>query len=82
MADYEYRVVPFLGDIPQRDKQGAEKVAKQLQATIDANVGGGWEFYRIDQVQILARPGCLAAFGGAREATFALDMVSFRRLKG
>lgn len=79
MPTFEYRILPFLGDIRSRDQRSAQRVSEQLKATIDANIGDGWEFYRIDQVQILVRPGCLAAIFGARASTMALDQVIFRR---
>lgn len=81
MADYEYHIVPFLGEAKDRDSRSAQRVAEQLKATIDANIGNGWEFYRIDQVQILVRPGCLGSLLGGREATVALDQVIFRRAR-
>lgn len=79
MPTYEYRIVPFLGDVPARDQRGAEKVATQLQALIAAHTTDGWEFHRIDQVQVLTRPGCLGALAGRGNNIIGLDMVSFRR---
>lgn len=79
--DYEHRVVPFLGDVRSRDKDSADKVAKQLQAVIDSNAVGGWEFYRIDQVQIAVQPGCLAGILGAKVTMIGLDQITFRRAK-
>ncbi|MBI2861646.1 MAG: hypothetical protein HYX89_02380 [Chloroflexi bacterium] len=76
---YEYRVVPFIGDVVGRDKKTAEKVAAQLNQVISSNIGNGWEFFRIDQVQILVRPGCLGGPFGAQSSTAGLDMIPFRR---
>jgi hypothetical protein len=78
-VDFEYRIVPFIGDVSSRDKRSAQKVADQLQAVINANIGNGWEFYRIDQVQIVVSPGCLGALFGGSQTTVALDQVTFRR---
>ncbi len=79
MPSYQYQVVPFVGDAAEGDRQAAAKVAKQLQGLIDKVVATGWEFYRVDQVQIVVRPGCLGALIGMRPTTMALDMVTFRR---
>ncbi len=80
MPTFQYKVMPFIGQVGEGDKHGATKVAAQLQKLIDEMTGQGWEFYRIDQVQIAVRPGCLSAFLGGRTNYISFDMVTFRRL--
>ena len=76
---YEYKVVPFIGTMKAGDEQGAHKVAAQLQDLLAQVVG--WEFYRIDQVQIAVKPGCLAGLLGAKQSYISFDQVIFRRQK-
>jgi hypothetical protein len=76
---YEYKVVPFLGQAAAADKRAAEKVAEQLQQLVDQFVAQGWEFYRIDRVEIAVAPGCLAALSGGKMSFAGWDMVIFRR---
>ncbi len=78
-ANYVYKVVPFIGQIKENDKQGAAKVAGQLQQLLDTYAAEGWEFYRIDQVQIAIRPGCLSALLGGRINYINFDQVIFRK---
>ena len=82
MAAYQYRVVPFMGQANARDARSAERVSAQLKSLIDANVGEGWEFYRIDQIQVAVSPGCLGGLFGQRETMVALDQVIFRQEAG
>ncbi|HHE72344.1 MAG TPA: DUF4177 domain-containing protein, partial [Chloroflexi bacterium] len=54
---YQYHVVPFMGQI-KAGKEGAQNVAQQLQELINHYAEQGWEFHRIDRVQIAVQPGC------------------------
>ena len=74
---YEYKVIPFIGTMKAGDEKGAHKVAAQLEGLIRQTAG--WEFYRIDQVQIAVKPGCLAGLLGVKQSYIAFDQVIFRR---
>ena len=76
---FEYRVVPFIGQIKAGDKRGAHTVATQLEALINGNAAQGWEFFSVDRVQIAVAPGCLAAFVGTKTSYIGFDQVIFRR---
>jgi len=39
----------------------------------------GWEFYRVDTIGMIEKPGCLAALFGARAGNFDYYVVTFRR---
>lgn len=80
-APYEYHVVPFIGQIRGGvfSKDNAETVSAQLSDVIAAVSRQGWEFYRIDQVQINYKPGCLGFIFGSRSAVVSFDQVIFRR---
>ena len=81
MADYEYRVVPFIGQ-GRGGEFKAEEIATQLQALIGQNARDGWEFYRIDQIQINVPPGCLPSLLGAKSVVTSFDMATFRHERG
>jgi len=78
---YEYRVVPFLGQLKREiaDMETARKVSEQLQAVIDEHSKQGWEFYRVDKVNIQIAPGCLGSLTGQRAGLITFDQVIFRR---
>ena len=84
MASYEYKVVPFIGRLKSGvfNVENAEKVSEQLQQLIDTYAQQGWEFYRIDPVQIQIQPGCLAGLFGQRVSWINFDQVIFRRPAG
>lgn len=78
---YTYKVVPFIGRLKSGvfNIENAEKVTEQLQQLIDTYTQQGWEFYRIDAVQIAVQPGCLAALLGQSTNVINFDQVIFRR---
>lgn len=81
MGQYEYLVVPFVGQLKRGviNIENARKVSEQLQAVINQYAQQGWEFYRIDKVDIQITPGCLAALFGAKVNFITFDQVIFRR---
>ena len=76
MSNYQYNVVPFIGKITA--KESAQNVAEQLKSLINTWAQQGWEFYRIDSVQIQISPGCLASLLGAKASYMNFDQVIFR----
>jgi hypothetical protein len=84
MQDLEYRVVPFIGHIRGGyfSQENATTVANELEKLINEGSRNGWEFYRIDPVQIQVNPGCLGGLMGQKEAYIRFDQLIFRRQKG
>lgn len=78
---FEYHVIPFIGAIKTSpmSKDSMETVSRQLSDTINSMVAMGWEFYRIDQVQLATSPGCLGALFGRKSELYSFDQVIFRR---
>lgn len=81
--DYEYKVVPFVGKLKSGvfTVENAGNVSSQLQAVIDSNVGGGWEFYSVEKVNIQIKPGCLGSLFGSNVEFITFDQVIFRRAR-
>ena len=77
MPQYEYRVEPFIGSI--KESQNIKLVAEQLQSMINKGVSDGWEFDRIDTIQVSVAPGCLAGILGAKNSLITYNFVIFRR---
>lgn len=84
MSGYIYKVVPFIGMLKSGvfNVENAQKVSEQLQQLIDTYTRQGWEFYRIDPVQIQIKPGCIASLLGQRVMWINFDQVIFRRPEG
>ncbi|MCA9921453.1 MAG: hypothetical protein KC421_03725 [Anaerolineales bacterium] len=83
MTEYEYKVVPFVGNLKSGvfTVENAGKVSEQLQTVIDQNTGGGWDFYRVDKINILIKPGCLASLFGASADFITFDQIIFRKAR-
>jgi len=84
MPEFEYYVMPFIGTVRTNffNQENATAVAAQLEEFINEGAQKGWEFFRIDPVQIHVRPGCLGFWGlGQKEAYIRFDQVIFRRPK-
>jgi hypothetical protein len=81
MIGYEYLVVPFVGQLKKSvfSVENAQKVSEQLRDLINPMAKQGWEFYRIDKVDIMVKPGCWASLFGAKASFLAFDQVIFRR---
>jgi hypothetical protein len=81
MPTYEYKVVPFIGQVKAGEKGAPQKVAGQLEELLNLYTasGRGWEFYRVDRITIAAQPGCLASWLGQTAITYGFDQVIFRR---
>lgn len=74
---YQYKVVPFIGQIKRSGSPA--QVAEQLQAIINAEAGAGWEFHQLGSVDIQVKPGCIASLFGKQVAYIRFDQVVFRR---
>lgn len=77
---YEYKVVPFIGQI--KGSQSAADVAKQLEGAIGQHASQGWEFYQLSDVNIEIQPGCLSGLFGAKVQYVRFDQLVFRKGAG
>jgi hypothetical protein len=80
LVAYEYRVVPFIGQVKSAvvSQATGQEVAGQLQALIAQNAVDGWEFYRIETVNLIAAPGCLGGLMGQKAGFLNFNEVVFR----
>ena len=83
MSAFEYLVVPFVGQLKSGvfSVENAQNVTAQLQSVINQYGQQGWEFYRIDKVNVQIKPGCLAALFGASASYITFDQIIFRHLR-
>ena len=78
---YEYKMVQIPRDLSAKVGEGDNLAANMLQRIVDQNAIDGWEFYRIDNLTILEKPGCLGSLMGQKEIFSSVGVVSFRRVK-
>lgn len=83
MAGYEYKVVPFRGQIKTGifSSEGPQVASKQLEEVINSGVNAGWEFVEVSHINILTEPGCLAGLIGQRAMNIPYDQVIFRKAR-
>lgn len=81
MPQYQYLVVPFVGELKRGvfSVESASTVSQQLQDVINQYGQQGWEFYRLDDVDVQVKPGCLASLLGASATFLTFNQIIFRR---
>lgn len=77
MNNYEYKVVPFQGNIQSGKNLG--DVSLQLEILMNNAANDGWEFIELGDVAIKINPGCIWAFFGASASYLRYDQLVFRR---
>lgn len=55
------------------------EAAAYLESIVNANARDGWEFYRVDEIGVSVKPGCIAGLFGQKEAFTNYYVVSFRK---
>lgn len=74
----EYKVVPFVASITQKD--GADKAAAQLQQLANSMSKDGWTYLRLESVEtyVAAGSGCFG-IGATPPRTISISMAVFRK---
>lgn len=78
---YEYRVIPVITGSDGK-RNAAAVCSEQLTNMMAQQMAQGFEFYRMEQVTHVDKPGCLGAFTGARAGTYHFNLAIFRRGHG
>ena len=78
--DYAWEFVPFIPRLKRGafGVENANAIAQQLHEVVDSYEADGWEYVRLEQVNVIHAAGCLAALLGNRDATASYDIVVFR----
>ncbi|MDZ7268376.1 MAG: DUF4177 domain-containing protein [candidate division KSB1 bacterium] len=66
--------------VKMKEQRGNEAAA-YLESIANSQAAEGWEFYRVDEVGVLARPGCLGALIGRKAEYTLYYVVTFRSSK-
>jgi hypothetical protein len=82
---FKYKVVPIPRDMMVMKKffggksDPGDTIAGYVEREIGNYASQGWEFYRMDAVNVTEKPGCLGALFGYKETPTAFNMMTFRR---
>jgi len=77
MTVYQYKVMPFIGQI--KGNQNVGEVSTQLQNEINEGSQNGWEFFQLSDAQIEVKPGCLSGLFGSKVTYIKLDQLIFKK---
>jgi hypothetical protein len=80
MAHWETAVVPFVPVVNASDKNPGATIAAQMNSEIARLASQGWEFIRVEHVDLVEMPGCLAGMFGARAVSRTHQMLAVRRM--
>lgn len=78
---YNYKMVQVPPTIVLKKDTGQGEAAQYLQSIVAQEAVEGWEFYRVDEIGVKQRPGCLGVLLGQRETSTVYYVVSFRQEK-
>lgn len=77
---FAYKMVPLPPVVdPARDRPLARQAAEGLQETVEKHAVGGWEFFRVDTVEVEVQPGCLGVLLAQGPRLVNYQVVTFRR---
>lgn len=77
---YEYKMVQVPPTIVVKERQlRGQEAAYYLESIVREQAANGWEFYRVDTIGVVTKPGCLGGLLGAKEVLREYYVVTFRR---
>lgn len=76
---YRYRMIQVPPTIPVSKSQQGTAAAEYMESVVNEQAAEGWEFYRVDQVGVDVKPGCLSSILGRQSATVTYYVLTFRQ---
>lgn len=79
-TEYIWEFVPFAPRLKAGlfSVENAAAVSEQLKAVVSDYQSRGWEYVRMEQVDVTVAPGCLASLFGGSSSTVPYDIIVFR----
>lgn len=76
---YKYKMIQIPPNISVQAKSHiGNEAAAYLEGVVNEYAPQGWEFYRIDNIGVELKPGCLSALGGAKSESSVYYVITFR----
>jgi len=84
LRDDVWEFVPFVPRLKAGffGVENADAISKQLRAIVEDYQSRGWEFVRLEQVEVLHTAGCLASLFGKSSIPVSYDLIVFRARRG
>lgn len=73
--------VPPSIQVDAKTHKGNEAAA-YLESVVTEHTGDGWEFFRVDELGVRVKPGCLAGLFGQSATLVTYFVVTFRKASG
>lgn len=81
-SQYIYRMVQVPPDVEINSASDRGHAAELYLTSLTAEMGHeGWDFFRIDTIGVVERPGCMARLLGFGATVTYYYVVAFRRLR-
>lgn len=75
--NYEYQMVQATTTV--KGVAAGQEAAQYLEDLVNQKAQQGWEFYRIDNIGVEEKPGCLGSLFGKKANYTEYYVVTFRR---
>ena len=76
---YRYRMIQVPPTIPVSRSQEGTAAAEYMEEVVNAQAAEGWEFYRVDEIGIEVKPGCLSSIFGRKSEMVPYYVLTFRQ---
>lgn len=78
--NFTYKMIQIPQDITVKMKEHrGNEAAAYLESIANSQAADGWEFFRVDEIGVLIRPGCLAGLFGRKADYITYYVVTFRK---
>lgn len=79
MAIYRYKMVQIPPNlVVSKEQESFDAAAVYLEQITNTMAQQGWEFFRVDSLNVAVRPGCWGLFTEQRESLRTCYVVTFR----
>ena len=77
-----YKMVQIPPNIAvQMEAHKGNEAAAYLERVVNKYASDGWEFQRVDSIDVLVKPGCMDALNGKKEENSSYYVITFRKEK-
>ena len=78
---YDYKMIQISPSVISAGRDQEQAAADYLQRVVNEHAVDGWEFYRVDDFDVLTQGCCLGAILGAKPNVTKYYVVTFRKPK-
>ena len=77
---YRYKMVGIApGLLAETKDDPSDEAAKYLEDVVNEYARAGWEFHRVDHLDVAQKRGCLGIWLGGNSSFVAYPIITFRR---